>query len=615
MAIADDLPAEATKTQTPQEFVQVYGPVANKVGKELGVDPRIILGQWGMETGWGKSVIGDYNLSNVKDVSGQGKRAYDKVEKSRDAYLSFESPDVFGDYFTGLMKRGYPNALGAGSDIKRFFEGLQTGERGSYFGKNSPEKYQTALTGGFDTASKFYEPSENETEAQRIAREGSGSTINPNETALEKASRLYEENKDSLAISAAIAGAGKGFIEKILLNPNASMMAAGETTSAQVQALNNRSRAAEVKLQDIQDEFARRQASGASVDDLEAEFRARQGAARQAEAELRSAVEESRRLNKTPMPVAEPVADLASEVASRTKAGASGASNWVRAMGEDVPEVLANQAANMRADNPKGGQAIIDRDLLAKQKIAELGASDFKLATTEGGVQLQLPPKETSRLEAELAQKQEVQRLAQQEAMSQAEAQRLAQERQLQTQQNLAKQKVDLAREQKVTLGQEAAEAKRQANAARQQTTSDARRVALAETQAQTAARLAQEAAQAKPSFLSLASREAGRRLSEKMPVIGNTLSAVGATLSTEEAVQRYKQGDYSGMVLGAIEAALNTASMAPPVNPLTLGIKGVGTVGSLGMIPVWIAHDYIKGVGPWRKAPEKARGGLALLQ
>jgi hypothetical protein len=615
MAIADDSPAEATKTQTPQEFVQVYGPVANKVGKELGVDPRIILGQWGMETGWGKSVIGDYNLGNVKDVSGQGKRAYDKVEKSNHAYLSFESPDVFGDYFTGLMKRGYPNALGVGSDIKRFTEGLQTGERGSYFGKNSPEKYHTALTGGFDTASKFYSPSEDETEAQRIAREGSGSTINPNETALEKARRLYEENKDSLAVPAAIAGAGKGFIEKILLNPSANMMAAGETTPAQVQALNNRSRAAEVKLQDIQDELARRQASGASVDDLEAEFRARQGAARQAEAELRSAVEESRRLNKTPMPVAEPVADLASEIASRTKAGASGASNWVRAMGEDVPEVLANQAANMRADNPKGGQAIIDRDLLAKQKIAELGAGDFKLATTEGGVQLQLPPKETSRLEAELAQKQEAQRLAQQEAMGQAEAQRLAQERQLQTQQNLAKQKADLAREQKVTLGQEAAEAKRQANAARQQTTSDARRVASAETQAQTAARLAQEAAQAKPGFLSLASREAGRRLSEKMPVIGNVLSAAGTAMSADEAVSRYKQGDYSGAVLGTIEAALNTASMAPPVNPLTLGIKGVGTVGSLGMIPVWIAHDYIKGVGPWRKTPEKARGGLALLQ
>jgi hypothetical protein len=114
-----------------------------------------------------------------------------------------------------------------------------------------------------------------------------------------------------------------------------------------------------------------------------------------------------------------------------------------------------------------------------------------------------------------------------------------------------------------------------------------------------------------------MATREAGRRFAEKAPIIGNVLGAVGATLSTDEAIDRYKKGDYSGAVLGTIEAALNTASMAPPTSPLGLAAKGVGTVGSLGMIPVWIAHDYFGNKGPWapKNPPQKARGGLTLMR
>jgi hypothetical protein len=31
----------------------------------------------------------------------------------------------------------------------------------------------------------------------------------------------------------------------------------------------------------------------------------------------------------------------------------------------------------------------------------------------------------------------------------------------------------------------------------------------------------------------------------------------------------------------------MNTMSMVPPVNPVTATIKGVGTLGALGMVPV----------------------------
>jgi hypothetical protein len=46
--------------------------------------------------------------------------------------------------------------------------------------------------------------------------------------------------------------------------------------------------------------------------------------------------------------------------------------------------------------------------------------------------------------------------------------------------------------------------------------------------------------------------------------------------------------------------------------------IKGVGAIGSLGMIPAGLLHDYIKGVGSFAKTknpPQKARGGLTLMR
>lgn len=47
---ADDQP------DTPDAFVERIGPKALAVAKELGIDPRIIIAQAALETGWGKSV-------------------------------------------------------------------------------------------------------------------------------------------------------------------------------------------------------------------------------------------------------------------------------------------------------------------------------------------------------------------------------------------------------------------------------------------------------------------------------------------------------------------------------------------------------------------------------
>jgi hypothetical protein len=115
-----------------QEFAMQYKDVAEKVGKELGVDPGILISQWGLETAWGKKTVGQYNLGNIKDVSGKGPTAYDKMEKSRSSYKTYDSPDAFAADYTALIKRNFPKAVGAGSDIGAFSAGLQAGEKGAY---------------------------------------------------------------------------------------------------------------------------------------------------------------------------------------------------------------------------------------------------------------------------------------------------------------------------------------------------------------------------------------------------------------------------------------------------------------------------------------------------
>jgi hypothetical protein len=425
------------------------------------------------------------------------------------------------------------------------------------------------------------------------------------------------ENPEILA--AAGAGAGKGVLEKILQSPEKHLVGEGEKTPQQVQTARDAARAAQTRVGEVERVVSGREPI--DVDSLQRQFDLRKFSNELADEDLRAAQKDLKGLPKTYVSPVEPAAaETAEQIASRTKQGASGASNWVRAMGEDIPEVLASQAENMRKDNPKGGQAIIDANAAAKQKLQSMGLGDFKL-TEAGPGQLALPPQEAARLEQELAARQ-AQEATEQAARAQAnEAKRLAAEADLARQRQAAEQRVEQARRSKISAGERAAEAKRQANTAKQQAASqaksDAAKLETAQISARTAQQTAKEAAAAQPSGLTMAAREAGRRFSEKLPVIGNVLGAAGATLSTQEAVDRYKQGDYSGSVLGAIEAALNTASMAPPTSPASLAIKGVGAVGSIGMIPVWIAHDYFGNKGPWapKKEPQKARGGLTLMR
>lgn len=111
-----------------KNFVKEHGPLADKLSKELGVPSDAILGQWGLETGWGKSVIpGTNNLGNIKDFSGKGPTARDNMTGSVDAYRQYDSTEKFGDDFKKLLgKKRYAGALGT-DNARDYFAGLKQG--------------------------------------------------------------------------------------------------------------------------------------------------------------------------------------------------------------------------------------------------------------------------------------------------------------------------------------------------------------------------------------------------------------------------------------------------------------------------------------------------------
>lgn len=131
---------------SPRDFVKHIYPLAQKTAKKLGVDPKLLVAQTALETGWGKYMVAkadgssSFNLFNIKaDHRWQGAaaqvqtleyrngkpqqerwpfRAYSSLEESMQDYLDFlhanpryqqalkntSSPQAFA---TSLQQAGY----------------------------------------------------------------------------------------------------------------------------------------------------------------------------------------------------------------------------------------------------------------------------------------------------------------------------------------------------------------------------------------------------------------------------------------------------------------------------------------------------------------------------
>ena len=563
-------------------FTEEYTPIAVQVGKQIGVSPSVLLAQWGLETEYGRKMPGHFNFGNIKDMSGAGTSAVDNKTKSKDNYVNFESPEAFGDYYAHMMRRLYPKALNAGDDITKYAEGLRTGVKGAYA---EAENYEDAIRGAHKLTSSFYGGDNQETKKQGSPFEGYESESSKFKREQEELERnkppavANPEDKQggmSAPEVGAIVGAGANALLPMFTNPQTSPKI--DTSKAQEANLS-----AQDKL-----ELARRNLDAAApqgASDLEETFRQSQGELERLKNEQRLAEARLKSLPKAPPAIEIPSAPAAPEAVSRTKAGDPGAVNWVHSMSDDVPEVVANKALNMRGDNPRGGQAIIDANAAAIQKQADLGLGDYGLTRTEGGVQLALPPttvaerqaemdKQTQANQDELAKRSEQARLQQQAQAQQLEQQRLAYEAEL-----------ERVRQERARLGQ-------QHNALTGQVKGVAplqRAVTKAETDAEVANRKLNRAQQ-QPNAVGRVLETAGVG-STKMgalprAVVGAGLGYAGV-MSYQEALARFKAGDTSEGVLRSLEAGSAAAALLPPAGKKLTKAKGAGALTAAGLYGV----------------------------
>jgi len=141
-----DEPVQSSKKplfNSSAEFVQQLLPMATKVAKKIGVDPKLLLAQAALETGWGKYIMHDdkgqpsNNLFGIKsgtswkgssakvDTLEVDKGTFVKVKDDFRMYDDFEKS--FSDYVKFLQTNPrYESALNVVKDAKQFVESLQS---------------------------------------------------------------------------------------------------------------------------------------------------------------------------------------------------------------------------------------------------------------------------------------------------------------------------------------------------------------------------------------------------------------------------------------------------------------------------------------------------------
>lgn len=147
--------------RTPEGFVAKIWTHAKKAASELGVDPRALVAQAALETGWGRKGISRGNGSDSNNLFGikatgwsgesvtTGTHEYVNGVKTTEtaAFRAYDSAEAsFADYVR-LLKNNprYQHALKAGTDIKGFAQGLQ---RAGYATDPSYAAKIAAIAGG-----------------------------------------------------------------------------------------------------------------------------------------------------------------------------------------------------------------------------------------------------------------------------------------------------------------------------------------------------------------------------------------------------------------------------------------------------------------------------------
>lgn len=138
-----DVPAAASaiRTGTPEAFVASIWPQAQAAAEELGVDPKVLVAQAALETGWGRHVVGrgkDGSGGNLFGIKAGGRWSGAAVSantrevvnghtvRQHASFRSYDSIKQSFDDYVALLKGNdrYAEALGAGGDRRRFATAL-----------------------------------------------------------------------------------------------------------------------------------------------------------------------------------------------------------------------------------------------------------------------------------------------------------------------------------------------------------------------------------------------------------------------------------------------------------------------------------------------------------
>jgi flagellar protein FlgJ len=127
--------------KSPDEFIKTMLPYAEKVAAELGVDPKVLVAQSALETGWGEHTIQDrygrtsFNLFNIKaDSRWQGHMVNVPTIEYRDGVAQKESANFrrydsigesFDDYLNFIRQPRYERALAVADNSEAFVNELQ----------------------------------------------------------------------------------------------------------------------------------------------------------------------------------------------------------------------------------------------------------------------------------------------------------------------------------------------------------------------------------------------------------------------------------------------------------------------------------------------------------
>jgi len=127
-----------------QRFVEQMRPHAEAAARELGVDPRSVIAQAALETGWGRSQPGQgggegasNNYFGIKaGTSWRGNRVTAETTEFNEGVAGTERAQFraygsvaenMSDYVRVLRDPRYTSALNTGADVQAFARGLQRG--------------------------------------------------------------------------------------------------------------------------------------------------------------------------------------------------------------------------------------------------------------------------------------------------------------------------------------------------------------------------------------------------------------------------------------------------------------------------------------------------------